>query len=42
MPIADGPQDIIYQMNTQAGNPKATTSDLDATGSTFTVYWHHR
>ena len=40
-PIADGPQDIIYQMNTQAGNPKATTSGLDAAGSTFTVSWHH-
>jgi len=40
-PIADGPQDIIYQMNTQGGNPKATTSGLDAAGSTFTVFWHH-
>jgi hypothetical protein len=40
-PIADGPQDIIYQMNTQAGNPKATTSALDTMGDTFTVYWHH-
>jgi Peptidase A4 family len=40
-PIGDGPQDIIYQMNTQGGNPKATTSGLDAAGSTFTVYWHH-
>ena len=40
-PIANGPQNIIYQMNTQAGNAKATTSDLDAEGSTFTVFWHH-
>jgi len=40
-PIADGPQDIIYQMNTQAGKAKATTSDLDAMGDTFSVYWHH-
>jgi len=41
-PIGDGPQDIIYQMNTQGGVAKATTSGLDAAGSTFTVYWHHR
>ena len=40
-PIADGPQDIIYQMNTQGGVAKAVTSGLDAAGSTFTVYWHH-
>ena len=40
-PIADGPQDIVYQMDTKGGTPKATTSSLDAAGSTFTVYWHH-
>ena len=40
-PIANGPEDILYQMQTDAGLAKATTSDLDQTGSTFTVQWHH-
>jgi hypothetical protein len=41
-PIADGPQNIIYQMSTDFGLTKATTSQLDEAGSTFTVQWHHR
>jgi hypothetical protein len=40
-PIANGPEDILYQMQTDAGTAKATTSDLDQAGSTFTVQWHH-
>ena len=40
-PLADGPEDILYQMQTDAGTAKATTSDLDQAGSTFTVQWHH-
>lgn len=40
-PIADGPQNSIYQMVTQSGVSKATTSNLDQAGSTFTVQWHH-
>ena len=39
-PIADGPQDILYQMNTN-GIPQATTSNLDTAGSGFTVQWNH-
>jgi hypothetical protein len=39
-PIGDGPQNILYQM-VGNGGPKATTSDLDPTGATFTVQWHH-
>jgi hypothetical protein len=40
-PIAAGPQDILYQMQTHTGIPKAFTSVLDASGKTFTVQWHH-
>ena len=40
-PIADGPQDVLYQMQTSNKIAKATTSDLDQVGSTFTVQWHH-
>ena len=42
-PIADGPQDYIYKMETDSflPTPKATTSALDASGSTFTVTWNH-
>jgi len=42
-PIADGPQDYIYKMETDSfpPMPKATTSALDASGSTFTVTWNH-
>jgi hypothetical protein len=40
-PIANGPEDILYQMQTDTGIAKATTSDLDQAGSTFTVQWHH-
>lgn len=40
-PIADGPQNILFQMNTPNGTPKAIISDLDATGTTFTVQWNH-
>jgi hypothetical protein len=40
-PIAGGPQDVLYQMQTGAGVPKASTSSLDQTGTTFTVQWHH-
>jgi hypothetical protein len=40
-PIADGPQDVLYQMQTNAGVSKATASALDQSGATFTVYWHH-
>lgn len=40
-PIANGPEDILYQMQTDTGITKATTSDLDQAGSTFTVQWRH-
>jgi hypothetical protein len=40
-PIADGPQDVIYQMQTDAGVPKAITSSLERDGATFTVQWNH-
>jgi hypothetical protein len=40
-PIANGPEDILYQMQTDAGIAKVTTSNLDQAGSTFTVQWHH-
>jgi hypothetical protein len=40
-PIADGPQDVIFQMQTDAGISKAATSALDQAGTTFTVQWHH-
>lgn len=40
-PIAAGPQDILYQMQTNTGVAKAFTSVLDASGTTFTVRWHH-
>lgn len=40
-PIADGPQDVLYQMQTNAGVSKATTSALDQSGAMFTVQWHH-
>ena len=40
-PIADGPQDILYQMETDAGAAKASTSNLDQAGTTFTVQWQH-
>ena len=40
-PIAEGPQNILYQMQTDGGTPKATTSPLDPAGTTFTVQWHH-
>ncbi|HET9918975.1 MAG TPA: G1 family glutamic endopeptidase [Ktedonobacteraceae bacterium] len=40
-PIASGPQDILYQMQTDTGIAKATASSLDQAGSTFTVQWHH-
>ncbi len=40
-PIAAGPQDILYQMQTRSGIAKAFTSVLDASGTTFTVQWHH-
>lgn len=40
-PIATGPQDILYQMQTAAGVAKAVTSALDPTGTTFVVQWHH-
>jgi Peptidase A4 family len=40
-PIATGPQDILYQMQTNAGIPKANTSALDQSGTTFTVQWQH-
>lgn len=40
-PIAVGPQDVLYQMQTNAGIPKATTSTLDQTGSRFTVQWQN-
>ncbi len=40
-PIANGPEDILYQMQTDAGASKAITSDLDQAGTTFTVQWHH-
>ncbi len=39
-PIADGPQDILYQMNTN-GVPQATTSNLDPAGSGFSIEWKH-
>lgn len=40
-PIADGPQDILYQMQTSAGVAKTVTSPLDQSGTTFTVQWRH-
>jgi hypothetical protein len=40
-PIAAGPQDILYQMQTNSGINKSFTSMLDASGTTFTVRWHH-
>jgi hypothetical protein len=42
-PIADGPQDYLYKMSADSFIPtlKATTSDLDSTGATFTVTWNH-
>jgi hypothetical protein len=40
-PIAAGPQDILYKMQTNTGIAKAFTSVLDASGTTFTVRWHH-
>jgi Peptidase A4 family len=40
-PIADGPQDVLYQMQTNTWVSKATTSALDQSGATFTVQWHH-
>jgi hypothetical protein len=40
-PVAYGPQDVIYQMKTSDNLAKATTSNLDLAGSTFTVQWHH-
>lgn len=40
-PVADGPQDVLYQMQTNAGVAKAVTSALDPTGTTFTVQWRH-
>lgn len=40
-PIADGPQDVLYQMQTDAGVAKTITSALDSTGTTFTVQWSH-
>jgi len=40
-PIADGPQNILFQMNTPAGTPKAITSNLDEAGTTFTIRWQH-
>ena len=40
-PIAAGPQDIIYQMETGSGVSKATTSELDQAGNRFTVQWRH-
>jgi len=39
-PIANGPQDIRYQMETK-GVAKATTSLLDNDGAGFTVQWKH-
>jgi Peptidase A4 family len=39
-PIADGPQDILYQMMDN-GVLQAKTSNLDASGSGFTVQWKH-
>lgn len=40
-PISDGPQDVLYQMQTQSGVAKAVTSALDQTGAGFTVQWQH-
>jgi Peptidase A4 family len=40
-PIANGPQNVLYQMQTRAGFSKATASDLDQAGTTFTIQWHH-
>jgi hypothetical protein len=39
-PIADGPQDILYQM-VNNGISQAKTSSLDAAGSGFTILWKH-
>ncbi len=40
-PIADGPQDVLFQMQTNAGISKAVTSALDQAGTTFSVQWYH-
>jgi hypothetical protein len=42
-PIANGPQDYIYKMSADSflQTLKATTSDLDSSGATFTVTWDH-
>jgi hypothetical protein len=40
-PIAAGPQDVLYQMQTGTGMARAFTSVLDASGTMFTVRWHH-
>ncbi|HEV2472937.1 MAG TPA: G1 family glutamic endopeptidase, partial [Chthonomonadales bacterium] len=40
-PVANGPQDYVYQMQTDFGTNKATTSGLDQSGTTFTVVWNH-
>jgi hypothetical protein len=40
-PVASGPQDVVYQMKTADNLAKATVSNLDQAGSTFTVQWHH-
>ena len=42
-PIANGPQDYIYKMTADSflQTQKATTSNLDASGATFTVTWNH-
>jgi hypothetical protein len=38
-PIGNGAQNVLYQMNTDDGTAKATTSQLDHDGSNFTVQW---
>jgi hypothetical protein len=40
-PIASGPQNYLFQMQTDGGAPKATVSPLASDGSTFTVTWNH-
>jgi hypothetical protein len=40
-PIGDGSQNVLYQMSTNDGIVKATTSPLDHDGSNFTVQWKH-
>lgn len=40
-PIADGPQDVVYQMQTDSGTSKAITSPLGQNGAIFTVQWNH-